>query len=285
MRKQAMINYSTGLCFFALFVLLLNPCLSFAGAWTAPKGQTYNRLALNSYYADEIFNDSGDSENMPENGDFSDRNISYYLEHGLMDQLTLIFSASCKYLQSEDNLQKSDNYAFSDIDLGLRYRLAQGKYGVISFQSLVKIPEAYGDKEEIPPGNGQYDLSMKLQYGRSLYPVIPGYYNLEAGYKYRDKEPADEFIYLLELGVDITKKIYARIKYDAIIGMDNADKESSVNNNPSSASDYDLAKVDLAFGYKFNKAWAMELETLKEVSGESVSKGITYTLAFSLLLP
>lgn len=266
-----------------LISIMLIPGISFAGAWTAPKGQTYNRLAINSYYSDEIFDSSGDTLPMSDNKEFSDRNISYYMEHGILDQLTLIFSMSYKFLDSEDDTQKIKSYSFSDIDLGLRYRISKGKYGVLSLQGLVKIPEAYDDTEAISPGNGQYDATLKLQYGRSLYPVIPGYFNLEAGYRFRDEEPADEFLYLVECGVDITKKIYGRIKYDVTLGMDNADNDTNTGGNPSFSIDYDLAKVDLAFGYKLTDKWAIELETLKEVSGKSVSKGITYTMAVSFI--
>jgi hypothetical protein len=281
MKKSVIIKKGLINC---VLIVLLVPAVSFAGAWTMPKGHTYNRIAVNSYYADELFTDSGRTSAMADHGEFLDRNISYYMEHGVMDQLTLIFSSSFKSLTSENDFQKSENNAFSDIDLGLRYRLLRGKYGVLSLQGGVKIPEAYDDNESIAPGNGQYDVSAKMQWGRSLYPVIPGYFNVEAGYRLRAKEPADEFLYLLELGVDITKKIYGRIKYDAIIGMDNADNTGTSTGNPSFAKDYDLVKADLAFGYRINGKWAVELEGLKEVSGKSVSKGVTYSVAVSVML-
>lgn len=284
MKKNAVLLDMFRISGFMAVLLLIAVSVTFAGAWTAPKGQTYNRLAMNLYSADEIFDNNGDTEPMADNGDFSDMNFSYYMEHGIIDELTLVFSTSYKYLESEDDGQESDNYSFSDIDLGLRYRLLQGKFGVLSVQGLVKIPEAYGDDEDIAPGNGQYDATLKLMYGRSLYPVIPGYFNFEAGYKYRDEEPADELICLVEFGVDITKKLYGRIKYDAVIGQENADNGSTAASNPSFAPDYDLAKVDLAFGYKLNKTWAVEIEALKEVSGKSVSKGTTFTAAVAFTL-
>lgn len=270
---------------FSIVILMLSvPSFAFSGAWTSPKGQTYNRIALNAYYADEVFDSSGNTEDMENNGDFSDNNISYYMEHGITDGLTVIFSTSYKFLESENDFQKDENDSLSDIDLGLRYRLAEGRFGVLSVQGMIKIPEGYSDNEIIAPGNGQYDGTLKLQYGRSLYPVIPGYCNVEAGYRYRDEEPADEFLYLLEFGVDITPKLYGRIKYDAIIGLGNADDDTSAGSNPSFTAEYDLAKVDLAFGYKLNKIWSLELEALKEVSGESVSKGTTYTVAIAFVL-
>ena len=282
MKRTLQSKYTIRCCIFSM--LLFIPSVAFSGAWTAPKGKTYNRIAFNAYYTDEVFDSSGHTEDMANNGEFTDKNVSYYMEHGITDKLTLVFSTSYKFLESDNDHEKAEDDAFSDVDLGLRCRLAQGHFGVLSMQGIVKIPEAYGDNEEISPGNGQYDGTMKLQFGRSLYPLIPGYCNVEAGYRYRDEEPADEFLYLFEFGLDFTKKIYGRVKYDAIIGMNNADNDTSDGSNPSFAGEYDLAKVDIAFGYKLSKIWALELEGLKEVSGESVSKGITYTVAVSFVL-
>lgn len=282
MKKTFQSKYRIQCCIFSM--LLFIPSLAFSGAWTAPKGQTYNRIAFNAYYTDEVFDSSGHTKDMANNGEFFDNNVSYYMEHGITDELTLVFSTSYKFLESKNDHEEIKDDSLSDIDLGLRYRLAQGRFGVLSVQGVVKIPEAYSDSEEIAPGNGQYDGTIKLQYGRSLYPLIPGYCNFEAGYRYRDEEPADEILYLLEFGLDFTKKLYGRVKYDAIIGMNNADTDTSGGSNPSFAAEYDLAKIDVAFGYKLNKIWSLELEALKEVSGESVSKGLTYTIAVAFVL-
>lgn len=255
------------------------PC--FAGAWTLPKGKTYNRLALNHYTTDTSFNASGDEVAFPDNGEFNDTNVSYYMEHGLRDNLSLVLSLSYKSLEKEDDLVKSDFYGFSDLDLAVKYKLHESRIGVFSTQALIKIPELYDDKDDLPPGDGQYDVELRLMYGRSLYPMIPGYINLEAGYRLRDDELADEVRTLVEVGVDVTPRFYGRLKYEGIIGLNNADDVAGARGNPSSSPDYDLFKLNMALGFKLSQAWGIELEHIREIAGENISNGISYGLALT----
>lgn len=181
------------------------PCL--AGGWTQPEGKLYSRFAVNYYTADENFDADGDRRDFPENGDFSDVNVSLYLEYGLSQNLTLISNLTYKYLQYEDNAIDSKTYGPGDMELAARYCLWRSAGSAFSAQWLVKIPEAYDESKRVPLGNGQYDAEIRLLFGQSLHPFIPGYFNIEGGYRFRCEEPADEFRYLVELGMDFTKKI------------------------------------------------------------------------------
>lgn len=63
-----------------------------------------------------------------------------------------------------------ETYSLGDIDLGAKFKLYDGSLGVLSAQTMVKIPEAYHKNDPLPVGNGQYDFEARLLYGRSLYP-------------------------------------------------------------------------------------------------------------------
>ena len=52
-------------------------------------------------------------------------------------------------------------------------------------RGLVKIPETYDEDDDVPLGNGEYEFEGRLLYGKSMWPVIPGYVNLEAAYRKR----------------------------------------------------------------------------------------------------
>jgi protein XagA len=264
------------------FILVLtSSALCFAGAWTQTKGKMYNRLSLNYYQSDTLFDRDGNEQDSPDNGEFTDTNLSYYLEYGALDNLSLIMSLTYKALEKEDDTVKSDYYGFSDLDLAAKYRVAEGNFGVFSVQALVKVPETYDEDEELAPGEGQYDFEVRALYGRSLYPMIPGYINLEAGYRYRDEEPADEVRTMIEFGMDFTQSLYARIKCEGITGMDNADETAASGSNPASSPDYNLYKGTLTVGYKLTDSFGIELEHIRELAGENVSKGNTYAIAMT----
>jgi hypothetical protein len=258
-------------------VIAAGPC--FAGAWTASKGSIYNKLSFNLYTADEQFDDSGDRTDVSDNGDFSDTNLNYYVEYGITDTLTAIASLSYKWLKSEDTYTRSRTDGFSDMERGVKYRLFSNNIGVMSVLGLGKVPELYDTNDAVALGNGQYDTEFRLLYGRSLYPFIPGYFNLEAGYRFRAEAPADEFRYLLEFGMDITKTVYGRAKLDGILGMDNEDQSTDISSNPTTSLNYDLGKLDLALGFKVSPQWSFELGYRAEIYGENTAAGKNVSLA------
>lgn len=251
-----------------------------AGAWTQQKGKLYDRLALNWYYADDQFDKSGHREDFPANGTFRDYNANNYIEYGLTDRLTLINSLYFKYIEKEDDTTRMTTSGVGDIDLAAKVKLYEGRLGVISTQGLVKIPEAYDRHDPLPLGNGQYDIEVRLLYGRSLYPYIPGYYNVEAGYRWRFDAPSDEFKYLVEFGMDITKKLYGRVKLDGILSMDNGD-HFDTGGNPTTTNNFDLGKLDVALGYQFTPAWGVEAGYTPYLYGQNTAAGAMYTLALT----
>jgi hypothetical protein len=257
----------------------------YAGAWTREKGGWYHQLTGNYYKADEYFDEDGDKEDFASNGEFTDKNMSYYLEYGICDSLTIIGSWPYKWLEYEDDTIINKTDGFSDLEMGLKYRLFSTDSGVCSVQGLVKIPEAYDEDDAVPLGNSQYDYEFRLLYGLSLFPHIPGYFNVETGYRFRAEAPADELKYLLEFGVDMTKKIYGRIKLDGTLGMDNADNEKGFSGNPAATYDYDLGKLDVALGWKIIDNWGMEVGYRPEIYGENTSSGTNWSMSVICQMP
>lgn len=262
----------------ALLLALAGAC--HAGAWTLGKGKLYDRISLNLYLADEEFDKSGNRRDMAANGEFSDLNGNNYLEYGLTDRLTLINSLYFKRIEREDDLTRTTTTGVGDIDLGVKAKLHEGTIGVVSTQGLVKIPEAYDRHDPLPLGNGQYDLELRLLYGRSLYPHVPGYCNVEAGYRWRYGDPSDEFRYLVEFGADIIRSLYGRIKLDGILSMDNG-VHLDPTGNPTITNNFDLAKLDLALGYRVTPAWGVEVAWTPALYGQNTAAGATYTVALT----
>lgn len=265
-------------------MLVLSAISSWAGAWTQKQGHLYDRLAVNYYFADRNFDSDGDRVDFANDGEFTDYNLSNYLEYGLTDTLTVLNSVAYKRIQSDDDLREETTWGIGDIDLGLRYKLLENKAGIFSVQGLAKIPEAYDEDDRLPLGNGQYDLEAKLLYGRSLWPVIPGYTNVELGYRWRDQAPSDEIRYLVEFGVDLSKDFYTRAKLDGIYSLDNGSRRDD-SGNPTTTNNFDLGKLDLTVGYKLTPAWGVEVAYTPAIYGQNTAAGATYTLALFFTTP
>jgi protein XagA len=251
----------------------------FAGAWTAPQGNFYEKFGFNYYYAHQTFDKKGSRISTPNNGKFTDYNLNNYFEYGITNDLTVINSLTYKWLRNEDNTTIATGIGWGDVDLGLRYKLIDSdKFGIVSSQLLVKIPGPYGKYDALPLGNGQFDTELKLQYGRSLYPLIPGYGNVEVGYRWRAQDPSDEIRYLVEFGVDITQALYTRVKLDGTLSVDNGSKLDS-SGNPAATNNFDLGKLDVTAGYKITPSWGVEASYVPALYGQNTAAGATYSFA------
>jgi protein XagA len=259
---------------------LLSATHCFAGAWTQPEGNLYTRVAFNYYAADKNFNEDGDRKNFPQQGDFHDANTAIYVEYGFSRELTFIADTTYKYLKYEDNAIKSESWGVGDIDIAARYLVYGTQSSALSVQGLVKIPETYDETDNVPLGNGQYDFELRVLYGHSLYPLLPGYCNFEAGYRFRREAPADEFRYLVEFGIDLSKNAYARAKLDGIQSARNGSHDYDFNGNPSLTNNFDLGKLDICIGYKISNTYGIEIACTPALYGENTAAGITWTIAF-----
>jgi len=263
----------------AALLMTASATASFAGAWTAKQHAFYEKLAFSFYYSNETFDKTGRRGDMPNNGKFTDYNISNYFEYGLFDSLTVINSLAYKWLENDTDQSLSKGYGLGDVDLGVRYKLLDSdKIGIVSTQMLVKIPGTYDKMDPLPLGNGQFDTEIRLLYGRSLYPWIPGYANVELGYRWRAEDPSDEVRYLIEFGVDITKSMYTRAKLDGTLSVDNG-KKTDGSGNPTATNNFDLGKLDIALGYKLTPAWGVEVSYRPDIYGQNTAAGANYSLA------
>ena len=276
MRVRCFVRILTAIC-----MVFIGAGSVYAGAWSQEKGASYHRLAGNYYFADKEFDTDGDSQSMTDNGEFTEYNLNYYGEYGILNTLTVFGSFYYKDIERDDDYWNYQTNGVGDVDLGLRYQFYSGKPGVFSLQGLVKIPAFYDEDDAMPLGNGQYDYELRLMYGRSLWPVIPGYMNLEVGYRWRDEEPSDEFRYLVEIGSDLGKKFYTRAKLDALVSMDNTDNQTDEFGNPTSTLEYDLAKLEMTLGFRLTSTLGLELGCTPALWGENTAKGTTWTIAVS----
>jgi hypothetical protein len=256
----------------------------FAGAWTMQKGKLYDRIALNYYSADDEFNKNGDRTDFVNNGSFRDVNVNNYIEYGLLDNLTLINSVYYKVIKKKDDDREQKTWGIGDIDLGAKTQVMKLAGGILSTQALIKIPWTYDSDDDLPLGNGQVDFELRLLYGRSLYPHIPGYCNFELGYRWRLQDPSDEVRYLIEFGMDFTRQLYGRIKLDGIYSMDNGG-HFDTSGNPTATNNFDLGKLDMTLGYKLSKEWGLEIGCTPEIYGKDTAAGATYTLAATYQIP
>lgn len=278
-----------GLIYCANVVFIL--CLSLsseaiAGAWTAKEGDSYQKVALNYFSSDEIFDFDGDTQNSI--SDFKDFNLTFYMEYGIRNNLTAFLSVPYKRIENVlDAGGSAESNGIGDQEYGLRYNFFNDKRGVFSLQGLVKVPDLLDEEPgDLPLGNDQVDYEVRFLYGKSLYPK-PIYFGLEIGYRFRTQAPSDEIKYLLEIGYNVTEKFYLRTKLDGTTSADNADSlapATAGNVNPTLAPAFDLGKLELTGGYKIDDRWSAEFTWSPTVYGQNTANGDNFQLAIVMQL-
>jgi len=247
-----------------------------AGPWTSEQGVTYNKPAINYFSGDSFFGTRQEGFER-----FEDLNFTFYNETGITDEISFIASIPVKQIIRTDLNAAgvpvtNRTSGVGDIDIGLRYNISKGPI-VVAVQGIFKAPYAYTANTTLPLGNGQEDFEGRVQIGRSLKKV--GYVVIEAGYRYRAGAPSDEFRYLIEYGVDLTKSVYVRTKLDGLLSIRNDTPLVAFNNNPTLPLAFDLAKLELTAGYKLNTKLAVEFTGTPNVYGNNTLTGTNFQLA------
>ncbi len=250
------------------------PMTASAGAWTAKKGDSYLKGAVNFFETSNRFG--------PENGfeNFQNTNFNVYWEHGIQDNLTFFATGSLANLQNTSDGVDTSGTGIGDVDVGLRYRLIDGPV-IVSVQGLFKAPYLYSEDAELPLGNGQEDFEGKLLFGKSFGKL--GYGGLEVGYRVRTEDPVDEFRFLVEYGIDVNEKTYLRTKLDGIHAAGSTDLDdtglAAAALNPQLPLEFDLGRVEYTAGYKFNDRFAAEITGTTAIYGENTLRGTNIQFA------
>jgi protein XagA len=251
------------------------PTVAHAGAWTPDAGSAYQKLAFNFFRSDASF--SAGQDRRQGFKEFTNTNLTYYLEYGIRDGLAFFGSLPAERLtQRTKGRNEVETFGFGDVDLGLRYRL-WNRGVVFSTQFLFKAPYLYDRGNRLPLGNGQEDLEGRLLLGRSLGRL--GYFGLEGGYRYRRGAPSDEFRYLVEYGFNATDRVYLRAKRDSISAIGNGEKVDGGRGNPQLRNEFDLGKLELTAGYGFTKIWFGEFTFTPNLYGRNTLRGENFQLA------
>jgi len=267
----------------ALLAALVSTRPARAGAWTQAKGGLYNRLAGSFYGSTEEYGTEGDRGNIPFHGEYGELNLTDYAEYGLSNRLTVLGSVVLKKVQLENDIRITRSKGLGDIDAALRFKLAEGSAGVASVQALVKIPTGYEIDVPLPLGNGEFEYDAHLLYGRSLWPLLPGYCGVEIGYRWRAGAPEDEIRYLAEIGTDVGKHLYVRSKLDGVKGTKSG-AAVDLNGNPTIRNAYDLGTLDLTLGGRLGSHWFLEAGYAPSLYGKTTTAGSKWSLALACTL-
>jgi hypothetical protein len=224
---------------------LLLPQLVLAGAWTLPKGHfwtkaTFMHQSTNEEYVavggggrppdPSITYEAGDRARYRFNGSYSSKALFLDIFYGITDRVDVGIQVPFFRQQFQDAAlltgfgEPRRATGFSDIRGLVKLGLLTGTT-VSSLKFGFKAPTGDFQNEDglIPVGEGQWDLDLILQLGRSLWP-IRAYANVDLGYRLRkknekiDRDPGDEWFFMGEVGYSPHKLMLLAVKVEGVRG-------------------------------------------------------------------
>jgi len=157
-----------------------------ADAWTLPMGET--ELSTTYTYVDAV--DALDNDGERDlSADFYMHELSVLLELGATDYLTAYVQPHFRWIEAAG----TEEEGLSHTDVGLRLRLFGQDDDVFSIQAEATFEGDIDSIQNVMLNQGDMEYEVRALYGgRFDLGGIPGFINLEGGYRWREGLPANE---------------------------------------------------------------------------------------------
>lgn len=210
---------------------LLAPGTAFAGAWTLEKGQVWSKITGLYQATDEHFDKDGEPSRIP--ADYTSREVYLDVYYGVTKRFDLgvQFAAINRKFENFTSDRHREMFAYRAKESGLGDIRVFGKVNLVhepvvgTLMLGIKAPtgEFRAAPEAMSAGNGQWDVEVVAQIGKSYWP-IPIYANIDLGYRLRETNetihhnPDDELIYNVEVGASPVESLNIALKLEGISG-------------------------------------------------------------------
>lgn len=268
----------------------------FAGAWTLNQGKLRVKTSFflqntSDRYASQILfcgnRRCNNGERIPYFFDGEVESNAIYIDvwYGLTDRIELQFQAPFFDIAFRDdvNPDRPSTQDIGDIRFGVRYRIPFDPV-VTSIRIGAKAPTGFFNKdaEVVPVGDGQWDLELKADLGRSFWPV-PLYANVNLGYRIRfepdietsNLAPGNELTFGAEMGYSLLDNLLLKT------GLSGFSGEEFVALFPNSElqlqdSDRRIIYADSGIIWNIRESLAFELSVRISLAGKNYPAGQIY---------
>jgi hypothetical protein len=210
---------------------ILAPGTTFAGAWTLEKGQVWSKITGLYQATDEHYSKDGDASTIP--ADYTAREVYFDVFYGVTKRFDvgLQFAAINRKFENFTSPTHREMFGYRARESGLGDIRAFAKFNLVhepvvgTLKLGIKTPsgEFRAAPEAMSASDGQWDVELIAQVGKSFYPV-PAYANVELGYRLRETNetihhnPDDELVYNAEAGFSPVERLNLALKLEGITG-------------------------------------------------------------------
>lgn len=252
-----------------------------ANAFTMAENQLLGRLGVSYFLTSNYFDNHGDVEKNVDKLHYRDVSGHLWLRWAVLDSLELGLHPRFRYQyrtyetpEPDSEFQEDTSTEMGDLDLDAQWRIFGNQWVAIAVDGLVKLPYFYDEDAELPPGDGQLDAEGRLLAATRFSLFNAG---LDFGYRYRDEDPADLWVYGGEFGFAYSI-VYGKLRVEGASSAGNAADDAELRDFLH-GPDYALGTTAITFGIKPSNHWRLDLTASHTVWGRNAAQGTTLMLA------
>jgi hypothetical protein len=242
----------------------------YADGFPIRPGRLLVSASYNYFYADQLWDQSGNKGSFPYGGSFTAQSINLYGEFGLSRKFTIVTSIPYVFLQSKNSLATNSTNGFGDAETGLRYYLFNIGYRYyFSLQAGVTTP-LYSNTVL---GYNQLGGELKLAVaGTGKLFGNYYYFNLENGVRqFFDSNGPIQDRYTGVFGLGLDKHGVNQLTF-GVSGIYSASNFKGFSQNLFINRDYRFTQASIGYGHTFNKITLM-LNGNKFITGRNTGDG------------
>jgi hypothetical protein len=162
---------------------------AYAGAYTLPPGEAKVFVSGLITDGERYFDTTGRRQ---ARGRYTKYDTPVFVEYGFREGVTLFGSTGLQKISAEDG-GRHERYGLGRSEVGARIRLLNEGPWIASAQSSVVVAGARAKEGVAAIGETDDQVDVRGQLQRSFEVLeMPGFADVEAGYRWRTKAPADE---------------------------------------------------------------------------------------------
>ncbi len=260
-------------CGVCIGAVLLATQTALAGPWPQNEGEGLVIGSLGYLDADNRL-----SNNNPAIGDgtYTRLNFGLYGEYGLTDMWTIGGSTRIERVRLHGPAVSGETTGVPDIELFARRVVWREGQGILTVQGTVAIPTGYDRNRNPALGDGAFAAEPRVLYGRGFdFGTWPSFFSVEAAYRFRFGEPADQVRLDGTLGLHPADGWMFLLQSRNTISMQNQSGSSVPGPGFTGwhGTDYDLYNLTFSVVRDLSPGWSLEVGGFSEIAARNYNTG------------
>jgi hypothetical protein len=264
----------------AIVILVVSRSSSYAGGFPVRPHSLLISPSFSYFYANKGWDSTRHLAPFPNGGHFSSYTLQLYAEYGLSRRFTLV--AQLPYVSNsyEQTGYKSSASGLTDLEVGLRYYIANIDYRFYFMVQGTAITPLYTNQSL---GYGQSGAELKLMFSGSMKMFgTNAYFSLENGFRqYFGSTGPFQDRYNGTFGLNLDKKFKNQVSV-SLGGFYSTSTNKQFSPIQYTNKDFSFNQVSLSYGHSFSREFSIFLTGGKFINGRNTGDGMSGSVALVL---